>query len=136
MYFAYIFYDQCDAYHVSISHVEYLLSIDFYKDGNKLPQFLLNYDSTDFLEQSDRRDRVLLVDTHEALFDTIVLEKMSLGTMGAFTGMIEVYDDLNGKLWTGTFGDEGEEALVTVALEEDFVTAAPLDTVHVVDTMQ
>jgi hypothetical protein len=139
------FIPRCDAFRVSISHTEYLTSIEFYKDGNKLPDFLLNYDFSDFLESGniiDRRGRRLRADTHDAFFDTILIKKkvdvVGFDEGDNHTGMIEVYDEVTRKVWTGEFATHGvgEAAVATLKLDDDFITAAPLDRVQIIDTMQ
>jgi hypothetical protein len=49
--------------------------------------------------------------------------------------VVEVRDDLVDKVWTGAFVTQGD-AIVILTLDDDFVTAAPLNSVHIIDTLQ
>ena len=129
---------KCVAYKVSITHTEHLQSIEFFKDGIKLPDFLMNFDFDDFLnDNGGGGDKVLRADTHKAFFDTIVIEKKPLKDRDAenHSGAIEVYDDVTDKTWMGVFGTLGE-VRETLTMSADFVTEPPLDSVQIIDTMQ
>jgi hypothetical protein len=129
---------RCQAYKVSISHTESLQSIEFYKDGNKLPDFLLNFDFSDYLDNDFRggSGHKLRADTHDAFFDTIVIKKKLDSNGGENqTGVIEVHDEVTGEVWTGTFGTLGGGSVETFSLD-DFIIAPPWNRVQVIDTMQ
>jgi hypothetical protein len=132
----------CVAYEVEISHSEFLQSIEFFKDGNILPDFLLEYDYSDFVDNVGIGDKMLRASTGNAYFDTVVFkkkkEKQDIEVGGSdvddHTGMIRVFDKQSNEVWMGTFGTFGDDTIIM--LDKDFITAPPLESVEIIDTMQ
>lgn len=132
----------CTAYHVSISHIESFNSIEFYKSGKKLPDFLVDYDFSDYIEDENVEDRVLRANTHDAYFDSVILQiKSDACSKGEnITVVINVVDEETMTEWGFTFETQSHcietSNEVVVTLDKGFITASPLESVQIVDTMQ
>ena len=129
------------AYKISIVGAEYFHSVEFHKSGVKLPDFLVHYDYSDYEqdwsggEQENRR--ALLVDTGRALFDSIVIDLVEQPDCkaGESTGHVTVYDEDADRVWMDTIDILGDSTLV-LHLDYDFIAAAPLEGVRIIDSMQ
>jgi hypothetical protein len=124
----------CIAYEIEISHAQFLQSIEFYKDNNALPNFLLNYDYSEFLEDNDWSENILRINSGKAFFDSVRIMKNHHEVVENHTGRIKVIDKEANKTWMRTFDTVGDDTVLR--LDMDFVTASPLNGVAVIDTMQ
>jgi hypothetical protein len=143
----------CAAYHVSITHPELFQTIEFYKSDQKLPDFLIKYDFSDYLvhdvegetSSGTVKERVLRVDTGSAYFDTIRMKKKEFIEVAVtFTVVVEVLDKEASKEWRSVFGmndvfenndNDGNDDIV-LTLDRNFITSPPFESVQIIDTMQ
>jgi hypothetical protein len=124
-----------DTHLITISESSHIQNICFFKDGSQLPKYLTHYDFLDILHSDGEDEKMLHINSKNAIFDTIVIEKKKHGendTETNYLSVIQIHDDTDRLLWTGCF------SYTTNTTEsfnvKEFMRRAPLTRVEVIDT--